>query len=202
MAKERWELRLYIAGQTPKSILALKNITKYCEEYLSGQYSIEIIDLLKNPQLAEGDQIFAIPTLVRKFPEPLRKIIGDLSNEEKVLVGLNIRPVISNTRKMSKKNKTEIVVEGKLVLKLYVSGMSPKSMQAIENINRLCAEYLENSFDLEIIDLYKHPELAAEQQIVFSPSLIKRLPLPKKTLVGTFSDTEKVIKGLGISFKE
>lgn len=75
-------------------------------------------------------------------------------------------------------------------------------MQAIENINRLCAEYLENSFDLEIIDLYKHPELAAEQQIVFSPSLIKRLPLPKKTLVGTFADTEKVIKGLGISFKE
>jgi len=93
-------------------------------------------------------------------------------------------------------------VQGRLVLKLYVSGMSPKSMQAIENINRLCAEYLENSFDLEIIDLYKHPELAAEQQIVFSPSLIKRLPLPKKTLVGTFADTEKVIKGLGISFKE
>ncbi|HEY2348529.1 MAG TPA: circadian clock KaiB family protein [Puia sp.] len=93
MAKEMWELRLYIAGQTPKSVLALKNITKYCEEHLAGKYSIEIVDLLKNPQLAEGDQIFAIPTLVRKFPEPLRKIIGDLSNEEKVLVGLNIRPV-------------------------------------------------------------------------------------------------------------
>jgi|SRR3954453_14026480 circadian clock protein KaiB len=93
MPKEIWELRLYIAGQTPKSVLALKNITKYCEEHLAGQYSIEIVDLLKSPQLAEGDQIFAIPTLVRKFPEPLRKIIGDLSNEEKVLVGLNIRPV-------------------------------------------------------------------------------------------------------------
>lgn len=91
--KERWELRLYIAGQTPKSILALKNVTKYCEEHLPGQYSIEVIDLLKTPQLAEGDQIFAIPTLVRKLPEPIRKIIGDLSNEEKVLVGLNIRPV-------------------------------------------------------------------------------------------------------------
>jgi len=91
--KERWELRLYVAGQTPKSILALKNINKYCQEHLNGQYSIEIIDLLKNPQLAEGDQIFAIPTLVRKFPEPIRKIIGDLSNEERVLVGLNIRPI-------------------------------------------------------------------------------------------------------------
>ena len=92
MAKEIWELRLYIAGQTPKSIQALKNITKYCREHLEGKYTIEIVDLLVNPQLAEGDQIFAIPTLVRKFPVPLRKIIGDLSNEEKVLVGLNIRP--------------------------------------------------------------------------------------------------------------
>jgi len=89
--EETWELRLYVAGQTPKSVLALKNITKYCREHLEGRYSIEVIDLLKNPQLAEGDQIFAIPTLVRKVPEPLRKIIGDLSNEEKVLVGLNIR---------------------------------------------------------------------------------------------------------------
>ncbi|MCH6232863.1 circadian clock KaiB family protein [Cognataquiflexum rubidum] len=94
MAKEeKWELRLYIAGQTPNSVLALKNITKYCENHLEGKYTIEVIDLLKNPQLAEGDQIFAIPTLVRKVPVPLRKIIGDLSNEEKVLVGLNIRPV-------------------------------------------------------------------------------------------------------------
>ena len=92
MSKEIWELRLYIAGQTPKSILALKNITKYCREHLEGKYTIEIVDLMVNPRLAEGDQIFAIPTLVRKFPEPLRKIIGDLSNEEKVLVGLNIRP--------------------------------------------------------------------------------------------------------------
>lgn len=92
MVKEiQYQLRLYIAGQTPKSVTALKNITKYCEEHLYGKYSIEIIDLLKTPQLAEGDQIFAIPTLVRKVPEPIRKIIGDLSNEEKVLVGLNIR---------------------------------------------------------------------------------------------------------------
>lgn len=90
--REKWELRLYVAGQTPNSILALQNITKYCDEHLKGKYVIEVIDLLLNPQLAEGDQIFAIPTLVRKVPVPLRKIIGDLSNEEKVLVGLNIRP--------------------------------------------------------------------------------------------------------------
>ncbi len=95
MKKEiaEWQLLLYIAGQTPKSIKALENIKKYAEEHLKGKYSIEIIDLLKNPQLAEGDQILAVPTLVRKFPEPIRKIIGDLSNEERVLVGLNIKPV-------------------------------------------------------------------------------------------------------------
>jgi circadian clock protein KaiB len=94
MAKDqRWELRLYVAGQTPKSVLALKNITRYCRENLEGKYSIEVIDLLVKPQLAAGDQIFAIPTLVRKVPVPIRKIIGDLSNDEKVLVGLNIRPV-------------------------------------------------------------------------------------------------------------
>lgn len=88
-----WQLLLYIAGQTPKSIKALENIKKYAEEHLKGKYSIEIIDLLKSPQLAEGDQILAVPTLVRKFPEPIRKIIGDLSNEERVLVGLNIKPL-------------------------------------------------------------------------------------------------------------
>lgn len=92
MAQEYYELRLYVAGHTSKSATALQNLKKYCEEYLHGQYSIEVIDLLKNPQLAEGDQILAIPTLVKKVPEPVRKIIGDLSNEEKVLVGLDIRP--------------------------------------------------------------------------------------------------------------
>jgi circadian clock protein KaiB len=91
-----WQLFLYIAGQTPKSITALANIKRYAEEHLQGIYSIEIIDLLVNPQLAEGDQILAVPTLVRKFPEPIRKIIGDLSNEEKVLVGLNIKPKIAS----------------------------------------------------------------------------------------------------------
>jgi circadian clock protein KaiB len=89
----KYELRLYVAGNTPKSVAALNNLKKYCEEHLKDQYKIEVIDLLEKPQLAEGDQILAIPTLVRKVPVPIRKIIGDLSNEEKVLVGLNIRPV-------------------------------------------------------------------------------------------------------------
>jgi len=89
---DTWELRLYVAGQTTKSVAALANLKRYCEEYLVDRYTLEVIDLLQHPQLAEGDQILAIPTLVRKVPEPIRKIIGDLSNEEKVLVGLDIRP--------------------------------------------------------------------------------------------------------------
>ena len=87
-----WRLRLYVAGQTPKSLTAFANLKRICEEHLQGRYSIEVIDLLVNPQLAQGDQILAIPTLVRKLPEPIRKIIGDLSNEERVLVGLDVQP--------------------------------------------------------------------------------------------------------------
>ncbi len=101
-----------------------------------------------------------------------------------------------------KKNLPLVISDNKLVLQLYVSGMSPRSMEAIENINKICSEFLEDSFQLEIIDLYKHPEVASEQQIIFSPSLIKRHPLPQKTLVGTFSDSQKVIRGLGIAVKE
>jgi circadian clock protein KaiB len=87
-----WELRLYVAGQTPKSITAFANLKKLCEERLARKYHIEVIDLLENPQLAKGDQILAIPTLVKKLPEPLRKIIGDLSDTERVIVGLDLRP--------------------------------------------------------------------------------------------------------------
>jgi circadian clock protein KaiB len=88
---DKWELRLYVAGQTRKSITALANLKSYCDEFLDKKYHIEVIDLLKNPQLAEGDQILAIPTLVKTVPEPIRKIIGDLSDKEKVLVGLDFR---------------------------------------------------------------------------------------------------------------
>ncbi len=89
---EVWELRLYVAGKTPRSLAAFANLKQICQEHLDNRYRIEVIDLLVNPQLARGDQIFAIPTLVRKLPEPVRKIIGDLSNTERVLVGLNLRP--------------------------------------------------------------------------------------------------------------
>ena len=89
-----WELRLYVAGHTPKSVKAFANLKKICEEHLAGQYCIEVVDLLENPRMARDDQIVAVPTLVRKLPEPMRKIIGDLANIERVLKGLEIRPVL------------------------------------------------------------------------------------------------------------
>lgn len=87
----KWLLKLYVAGQTPRSLQAFANLKRICEEHLAGEYEIEVVDLLKNPQLAEGDQILALPTVVRKLPEPVRKIIGDLSNIERALIGLDLR---------------------------------------------------------------------------------------------------------------
>jgi circadian clock protein KaiB len=97
-AKVEWDLRLYVAGQSRKSLTALTNLKKLCEEYLADRYHIEVIDLLQTPQLAAGDQILAIPTLVRKLPTPMKKIIGDLSNEERALVGLDLRPTKEKQR--------------------------------------------------------------------------------------------------------
>jgi circadian clock protein KaiB len=90
--KAIWALRLYVAGQTPKSVAALSNLKRICEHHLAGRYRLEIVDLLQNPKLAAGDQILAVPTLVRKLPVPIKKIIGDLSDAERVLVGLDVQP--------------------------------------------------------------------------------------------------------------
>ena len=90
---ERWNLRLYVAGQTARSITAFANLKRLCEDRLAGRYKIEVIDLLKQPQLAQGDQIIAIPTLVRKLPEPIKRVVGDLSNLERVLVGMDLQEV-------------------------------------------------------------------------------------------------------------
>jgi circadian clock protein KaiB len=89
---DHWRLRLYVAGHTPRSVTALSNLKRLCEEHLAGRYEIEVIDLIERPQLARGDQILAVPTLVRQLPVPMRKIIGDLSDRERVLVGLDLRP--------------------------------------------------------------------------------------------------------------
>ena len=97
-----WELRLYVAGQTPRSLAAFANLKKICEEHLAGRYNIEVVDLVKHPQLAAGDQILAIPTLVRKLPQPLRKIVGDLRDTERALVGLQLRPATPESKSGTK----------------------------------------------------------------------------------------------------
>jgi circadian clock protein KaiB len=97
LSTDTFLLRLYVAGQTPKCVRAFENLKRLCEEHLAGRYHIEMVDLLQNPQLARGDQIFAVPTLVRRLPEPIKKIIGDLSNTERVLVGLDLRPARRTT---------------------------------------------------------------------------------------------------------
>jgi circadian clock protein KaiB len=89
----RWSLRLYVAGQTPRSLVAFANLKRLCEEHLTGRYQIEVVDLLKQPELAEGDQIIALPTLVRRLPEPIKRIVGDLSNTERVMVGMDLKPL-------------------------------------------------------------------------------------------------------------
>jgi circadian clock protein KaiB len=96
--RPKWELRLYVAGNTTRSVIALQNLRRICETHLRGEYTIEVIDVLKHPQLARNDQILALPTLVRKLPEPLKKIIGDLSHEERVLIGLDVRPAKQGAR--------------------------------------------------------------------------------------------------------
>jgi len=106
ICQEKYELRLYVAGQTPRSLTAFANLKRICEEHLKGRYSIEVIDLLVNPQLAKGEQIVALPTLVRKLPPPIRKLIGDLSNTERVLVGLNIRPFEGQEAGMTVQSET------------------------------------------------------------------------------------------------
>jgi circadian clock protein KaiB len=100
MKADVWELRLYVAGQTPKSVAAFANLKKLCDEHLPGRYKIEVVDLLQQPQLAAGHQIVAIPTLVRKLPEPLRRIVGDLSNADRTLVGLQLRS-LADTEKVN-----------------------------------------------------------------------------------------------------
>ena len=180
-----------MAGKTPRALAALANLKQICETHLEGLYSIELIDLLENPQLASGDQILAVPTLVRKLPEPVKKIIGDLSNTERVLVGLDLKPA-SEARAMSQgatdrgaspaRSRPRKPSGAKYLLRLYVTGMTPRSRRAIENIKSICEEYLEGRYDLEVIDICRRPYLAKDEQIIAAPTLIRKLPVPLRRL--------------------
>jgi len=182
---ERWELRLYVAGQTPNSLKAFANLKKLCEEHLKGKYSIEVIDLLENPGLARGDQILALPTLVRKLPPPMRKIIGNLSDKERVLVGLDLRPRGLSPDRVYR-------------LQLFVTGMTKNSLRAIENVRKICQDRLDGRYELEVIDIYKDPDQARKEQILAAPTLVKKLPPPLRRFVGDLSRKERILEGLNL----
>ena len=167
------ELRLYVAGQTPKSLAALANLNKICNEHLQGRYKLSVIDLIKKPQLAQRDQILAIPTLVRKLPEPIK----------------------------IRHNAKKIPAVEKYLLRLYVTGQTGRSLKSIENLKRLCEKYLKGRFDLEVVDIYQQPALASEGQIIAAPTVIKLLPPPLRRLVGDFSDQHRVVLGLDLKVR-
>jgi len=206
-----WRLRLYVAGQTARSLAAIANLKKICEEHMAGKYSVEVIDLIKNPKLAAGDQILAIPTLVRQLPKPMRKIIGDLSNTERVLVGLDLRQhsreaVSWRTEVMAPKAPKRDSGKGdrsasKYVLRLYVTGITPRSKLAIENVRTICEEHLKGRYDLEVVDIYQQPTLAKGEQIIAAPTLVKKLPLPLRRFIGDMSQTDKILLGLDLRKK-
>jgi circadian clock protein KaiB len=211
-APDRWILRLYIARHTQKSSQALANLKRICQEHLAGRYEIEVIDLHIHPNLAVGHQIIAIPTLVRVIPHPLKKIIGDLTNELRVLVGLDLSPraeppTSSLTMKPNSDQATppapEIETEAETddtpyVLRLYIAGMTPRSTLAVQNLRKICEEHLQGRYTLEVIDIYQQPLLAEGDQVMAVPTLIRKLPEPIRRFVGDMSDTQRLLVGLDL----
>ncbi len=213
-----------MAGQTPKSIRAFANLKVLCEEHLKGRYRIEVIDLMENPQLARGDQIVAVPTLVRDLPGPVRKIIGDLSNTERMLMGLDAangrltRLWKVHMKRPSKKTRPAGKRKPGSPRKMEQAGasFSPGKVRLAFVHKRIhveigagCKEYqaglraaLEGRYDLEVIDIYQQANLARDEQIVAVPTLIKRLPLPLRRLIGDLSNQDKVLFGLDLKMQE
>ena len=202
-ADDRWHLRLYVAGQSPKSLQAFANLKRLCEEYLTGRYEIEIVDLITNPKLARSDDILAIPTLVRRLPAPLRKVIGDLSNVERVLIGLSLRPT---PREVASSSPARLKLAGSVGtdipwhdFTLYVNGASELSSRAIINARRMCDTYLTGRYALSVVDLNEPTAAAASGRVVAAPTLIKNQPLPPRKLFGDLSDMNHVLEALEIT---
>jgi|ERR1051326_2433760 circadian clock protein KaiB len=217
-----YKLRLYVAGQTPKSIRAFANLKALCEEHLKGSYQIQVIDLLENPRLARGDQIVAIPTLVRtsatcpkdhwrlgrhlKGADRPGRATGKVICQEGPMKKSAEKSSPAGTRKPGLTGKRKQAAsrsrQAEYVLRLYISGSTSKSALADANIKRVCEQHLKNRYDLEVIDIYQQAHLARDQQIVAVPTLIKRLPHPLRRLIGDMSDLKKVLFGLDLKIRE
>jgi circadian clock protein KaiB len=179
-----WILRLYVAGHTPRCAAAIATLRQICDQY-GGQYRFEVVDVLQYPELARSDEIIAIPTLVRKNPQPVRRIVGDLSNAKDVLTRLGS----SETKRASSRRPP------RYVLRLYVSGTTPSSVHAISRIKRFCDEYLAGRYDLEVIDIYQLPQHARDVRILALPALIRKRPGSRRQIVGALAQPERILIG-------
>jgi circadian clock protein KaiB len=186
--------------------VALTNLKEICEEHLKGHYEIEVIDLFVNPQLASGEQILAVPTLVRRLPEPnqknhrrpLEQRNGSswdwiYVNGDGISMALNARSLRAAAELAAQSAAAE-----RYVLRLYITGMTPRSARAVRNLQAICDEYLEGRYDLEVIDIYQQPVLTKGEQIIAAPTLIKKLPLPMRRIIGDMSNRERVLLGLDL----
>ena len=177
-----------------------------------------VVDLVQHPQLAEGDQIVAIPTLVRRLPPPMKKIIGDLSSRERTLVGLDLKPRWRTERgggvrpgksrgpmarppggtNSLRRSDQAVANSPHYMLRLFVAGTNPRSLRAVENLRRLCEEHLAGAYALRVIDIYDTPAMAEEGQVVAAPTLVKELPTPLRRLAGDLADEGRVLLALGL----
>lgn len=209
-----WQLRLYVAGRTAKSTAALANLKRLCARlcatHLDGRYAIEVVDLLVDPRLAATDRILAVPTLVSKLPEPVNKIIGDLSNEEPVLVSLDIQPPQPGRVTVTPDPQPPLQASSSspppgagpagdhYLLRPYVTGTSPRSARAIVNVRTICDRHLSGWYELQVIDISRSPGVARSAELVAAPTLVKHQPLPVRRFIGDTSQTERILRQLDL----
>lgn len=181
----QYRLRLYIAAHTTRSTSALQTLHRLAGTDLAGRYTIEIVDLTINPELGNEDLILTLPTLIRHIPVPLREVIGDLYETEKVLVGLEIAPQEAFPMLSGQTDHHH--------LRLYISGSTPRSLRALSNIRRFCKTYLESCHVLEVIDIYQSPAAARDGQVVAVPMLVRLAPNPMRRIIGDLSDEQHLL---------
>lgn len=199
---ESFQLRLYVAGESHKSLTALANLKHLCLKLLDARYEIEVIDLVEHPQLAAGDEISAIPTLVRLRAEPMRKMVGDLSDPESVIVGLQLRRLLEASITDAPAVAPEPALPARAMdasyeLTLFVSGASTSSARAIRDVQALCEIHLPGQHQLTVVDVNQSPELVRGRGVLATPTLLTSAPGPARMLVGDLSDHDRVMVAIG-----
>lgn len=195
---EFWSLQLYVAGQSPRSLRAVANLKTLCEEHLSGRYEIEIIDLVVHPELAQSNDIIALPTLVRRLPEPIRRIIGDLSDADRVLISIKSDAARTVLRSTEQNLGPAAEIESAYDLTLFVSGASDLAARAVTNARRLCETHLTGRYRLTVVDVYEDVAALLASDVLATPTLVKNRPLPVRRIVGDLSHLDRVLLALDL----